>query len=197
MGQKQPWHQQPHESAKAYEAFTVYRELGSSRSIKKACRKLGKNTTTVGRWSSTWRWGERVKAWDAHLAEKQFSREEDVHQEIHNTILAAIRRHAGLILEALGDIEGKDIPPEQVDRQISNLVRAWQTFKGVPLATATVSVIQGENIQVNNFDTAARLFLDILEDEPPAVKQRILGKLAARKQARLPPAPGGAPPAGR
>lgn len=58
------WDRQPGESAKAFEAFTVYRDLGPSRSIVKTGRKLGKNRVTLEQWSSKFSWVERSAAWD-------------------------------------------------------------------------------------------------------------------------------------
>lgn len=54
----------PMESAKAYAAFRCYCELGPERSMKEACAKLGKNTTTIGKWSVRWQWQERIRSWD-------------------------------------------------------------------------------------------------------------------------------------
>ncbi len=52
----------PHESAKAYTAFLVYVQLGDKRSLHSVGQKLGKSTTIVERWSSKWRWKERIGA---------------------------------------------------------------------------------------------------------------------------------------
>lgn len=62
--------QQPGESARAFAAFRIYLEAGPDRSIRKLGRKLGKNRTTLGNWSSKWHWAERVKAWEADEAER-------------------------------------------------------------------------------------------------------------------------------
>jgi len=61
----------PMESAKAYEAFRVYCELGGTRSQAKTASKLGKNTTTIAQWSSRWQWIERIRAWDDEQREIQ------------------------------------------------------------------------------------------------------------------------------
>jgi len=52
----------PHESAKAYAAFLTYVELGDKRSLRAVGQKLGKSTTIIERWSSEWKWGERIAA---------------------------------------------------------------------------------------------------------------------------------------
>ncbi len=60
--------QQPKESAKAFAAFSVYLNMGAERSLEAVGRKLGKSGGLVQRWSSRWRWAERVDAHAAHLA---------------------------------------------------------------------------------------------------------------------------------
>ncbi|MBA4148493.1 MAG: hypothetical protein H0X66_10305 [Verrucomicrobia bacterium] len=66
MGQL--FEQQPKESAKAFEAFSVYLNLGAERSLSAVGRKLGKSVGLMERWSSRYGWPERVQAHGAHLA---------------------------------------------------------------------------------------------------------------------------------
>lgn len=60
-----PWERQPGESAKAFEAFAEYRDMGVSRSIRKAAQNLNKATTTLAEWSTKYDWVKRCAAWDA------------------------------------------------------------------------------------------------------------------------------------
>ena len=62
-----PWERQKNESAKALEAFSIYLNLGSERSITKVAQELNKTRTLIGRWSSEWSWQERVRAWENNL----------------------------------------------------------------------------------------------------------------------------------
>jgi hypothetical protein len=59
--------QQPKESAKAFAAFKLYLEMGPARSLEAVRVKLGKSARLIQRWSSRWRWGERVQAYSAYL----------------------------------------------------------------------------------------------------------------------------------
>lgn len=63
---REPWERQPQETAKAYEAFVTYRDLGAARSAAKTAEKLGKSIRLIAEWSSQWRWVIRVRAWDDH-----------------------------------------------------------------------------------------------------------------------------------
>ncbi len=71
------WEQRPKETAQAFQAFSVYRDMAPSvRSLAKVGKQLGKSTTLMDRWSARHQWGERVLAWDSYL-DKQ-AREEAV-----------------------------------------------------------------------------------------------------------------------
>lgn len=61
------WERQPDETVKAFEAFSIYRDLGVNRNIRDVAQKLDKSLTIIGRWSSANNWVERVQAYDDHL----------------------------------------------------------------------------------------------------------------------------------
>lgn len=60
----EPWERQTGESAKAFAAFAVYRDM-DQRSCRKVAEELGKSTGLIERWSRTHDWQKRVSAWDA------------------------------------------------------------------------------------------------------------------------------------
>ena len=62
-GVPEPWERQPNESERAFEAFTVYRDMGAERSYAKSGKKLGKSKTIIERWGRVYRWAERIEAW--------------------------------------------------------------------------------------------------------------------------------------
>ena len=59
------WERQEGESARAYEAFCLYRDLGPERSLAKVGQELGKSVSLMERWSSEHDWVDRVKALEA------------------------------------------------------------------------------------------------------------------------------------
>ena len=65
-----PWERQKGESARAFEAFLVYLQMGPERSIRAVAQKLSKSYTLAGRWSSTYHWVERCRAWDNYLQQE-------------------------------------------------------------------------------------------------------------------------------
>ena len=68
-----PWERQEGESVQAFEAFTLYLEMGGERSLRAVGQKLGKSSTLIERWSATKRWVERAAAYDADLQQKAYT----------------------------------------------------------------------------------------------------------------------------
>ena len=65
----EPWERQPDESAKAFEAFVTYRDMGPDRSIQRVARECTKSVSLIKRWSRERGWTERIRAWDNNLTE--------------------------------------------------------------------------------------------------------------------------------
>lgn len=58
------WDKQRGESAKAFEAFGIYRDMGPDRSQVAVGEVLTKSRALQARWSIQWGWVERAEAWD-------------------------------------------------------------------------------------------------------------------------------------
>src|SRR5690349_18346029 len=65
---RQPFEQQPKESAKAFEAFSTYLNMGPERSLAAVGQRLGKSKALLERWSRKFDWPGRVQAQAAYLA---------------------------------------------------------------------------------------------------------------------------------
>jgi hypothetical protein len=66
-----PWERQPGETAKAFKAFCVYRDMGLDRTLTAAWRLMAVNSRrkrganrAVQEWYQKNRWKERARAWD-------------------------------------------------------------------------------------------------------------------------------------
>lgn len=106
----QPWERLEGESVKAYEAFTVYLNLGTERSQQAVSKELSKSRQLIGRWSATYRWVERVAAYDADVQKK-------AHAEAVKKRRKMANRHISIALKlqekALQALEGMD--PSEID----------------------------------------------------------------------------------
>ncbi|MCL7377469.1 hypothetical protein [Streptomyces sp. 35G-GA-8] len=67
MSELDPWVRQGNESDPAYEAFTVYRDMGSSRSLAASAETIGKSVVLLKQWSARHGWVERCRSYDQHL----------------------------------------------------------------------------------------------------------------------------------
>ncbi len=99
--EKKPWHRREDESAKAFHAFVLYRDmLTKERSIQNVQIKLGGKPSYfrhLARWSSKYRWVERATLHDDHMAE--------VRREAHQKAIEEMtERQAkeGLALQEIG-----------------------------------------------------------------------------------------------
>lgn len=102
---EQPWERQKGESAQAFEAFFLYLEMGASRSIRAVSQELGKSKTLIDRWSRTYKWVERCRAWDNHIqheAKKAAITEVRNMTKRHVTMAQQIQNAAMLALKELG-----------------------------------------------------------------------------------------------
>ena len=107
----EPWEQQENETATAFAAFVIYRDLGLGiRSVVKVGQQLGKSRTLIERWSSQWNWVNRCRVYDQEL--------DRLIRERHMSELYAARdRHALLarevqekVLERLENMAADEIP---------------------------------------------------------------------------------------
>lgn len=69
-----PWERQDGESAKAYQAFCKYLDMGEKRSIRAVAQQLGKSATLMARWSSTWHWPDRVAEYEEDLRRQAYKK---------------------------------------------------------------------------------------------------------------------------
>lgn len=114
----EPWERQDGETARAWEAFCKYRDMGPDRSLRKVVQALNKNLTTIAEWSSKYEWVKRVAAWDAE--QDRIARQEQI-----KAIKAMRNRHAGMAKamivkagRALQRIPDEEIKASDISRMI-------------------------------------------------------------------------------
>jgi hypothetical protein len=126
----EPWERQPDESPKAFEAFTIYRNLGSSRSMAKVAEQLGKSNQLMSRWSRLHGWVRRAEAWD---------NEQDrlARQEQAIAIKKMRKRHANLAeamlikaAKALQRIPDDEVKASDIPRMVETAARLERISRG-------------------------------------------------------------------
>lgn len=102
---EQPWERQKGESAQAFEAFTIYLNMGADRSVRGVAQNLSKSCTLISRWSSANHWVERVRAWDNFMqkeARKAAAAEVRAMAQRHIDIAMQLQKTAILALQEQG-----------------------------------------------------------------------------------------------
>ena len=112
------WERQKGESEQAYEAFSIYRDLGLQRSNAKVCERLSKSRQLISRWKSRYDWDERARAYDNDLAKK-------AHAEAVKDLKDMTKRHTKIAvqmqkkaLEALENLKVDDMTPRDIKEYI-------------------------------------------------------------------------------
>lgn len=93
----QPWELMEGETAKPFEAFCIYRDLGPGRSISQVAEKLSKSEQLIKRWCAGYDWVKRATAWDAE--QDRIARKAQVDE-----IIKMRKRHAQIAQKALDKI---------------------------------------------------------------------------------------------
>lgn len=118
-----PWEQQPGESAKAFQAFAAYRDMGVERSNAKVAQLLGKSKTLIDRWSSAWKWVERVRSYDREMDKQAHAR---AVQGVRRMTDRHIRIAMQLQHKALGALEQLDVATLSPKMQLAFLTKATE-----------------------------------------------------------------------
>lgn len=117
------WERQPKESAQAYQAFSIYRDLGEDRSLQAVATQLSKSLQLMKRWSKNWSWGERVRQYEDSLQrEAQAKAYKKAVKELEEMQLRQIKTAVLLQKKAVQALDALDpllIKPQDIVRMIS------------------------------------------------------------------------------
>lgn len=89
------WEKQPGETARAFAAFQIYRDLGPSRTLVKVCEALDKPVhyrVQLGTWSTKYEWVKRSEEFDTYTDKLRLQAMEEeikamVKRQTHNAML--------------------------------------------------------------------------------------------------------------
>lgn len=82
------WERLDTDTDKSFQAFCIYRDMGSNRSLRKVAKKLSKSETLINRWSMNHKWNDRTSEYDTYQAEQSRIRKENARAEIEADALA-------------------------------------------------------------------------------------------------------------
>ena len=116
---EKPWERQPGESAQAYEAFDTYLKMGADRSCRKVAQKLSKSDTIIRRWSSTWHWQERCRAYDNELKRQELIEAQKATKLMQERQIKTAMLLQKKAVQALDQLDISDLTPQEILRFIS------------------------------------------------------------------------------
>lgn len=137
------WERQPGETAKAFYAFTLYRDIGYERSITKVAQLYNAKKqlrALVGRWSSKNNWVERARAYDEHLDELGTKQQEEnirKMQKRHITLSMALQQKAA---EKLKDLKPEDMRVLDAIKAIIEGAKLERLTRGEPTETVHAKI---------------------------------------------------------
>jgi len=98
------WEMGEGETAKAYEAFSAYRDLGAGRSLAKAAAKVGKSERLMKKWSARHEWGTRARAYDEYLEGRSRGAYESKLVEVNTAHLDMVRSAREAVMAPLSSL---------------------------------------------------------------------------------------------
>jgi hypothetical protein len=164
----EPWERQPLETQSQWDAFLVYRELGTNRSVSAAFRaRSGRKGVAPGRWRA-WaqenHWVERAAAWDRELDRLARRAQVDAIRQMRDR-----QANAGVSLQARSLAALIRILPREADLDDTALakllerVSASELLRALELGTKTERLARGEPTEVT--DTTLRATVRPMSDE--------------------------------
>ncbi len=178
----QPWDRQPGESSKAFEAFCLYRDMGTERSIRKVAQNLSKSTTLIRGWSSKYNWVERATLYDAELdrqarekRQKEILEMRDRHAKLATQLLTKAAK--GLLKLSDEDISANDVARlVEVGAKLERLSRGESTENVNQKTEGTVEAKLKGEVTIH----PAEIDLSKLSDEELMQFEGLLEKLYSK-----------------
>lgn len=124
-----PWERQEGESVKAFEAFTVYLEMGDERSIREVAQRLAKSRTLIGRWSVTYQWVERVAAFDADVQRKAHAKAVKKRRNMVDRHISIALKMQEKALMALEQMDPAGIDPKNLIAMLREATKLEQEMR--------------------------------------------------------------------
>lgn len=140
-----PWERQEGESVKAFEAFTVYLEMGEDRSLRAVSQRLGKSRALMERWSSTYQWVERVASYDADVQRKAHADAVKKKRKMVDRHISIALQMQEKALEALKQMDPADIDPKNLIAMLREATKLEQEMRTVAVDDRRAAIVESED----------------------------------------------------
>jgi hypothetical protein len=178
---RDPWERQNGESGRQYSRYTVFRDLGDSRTLNAALEIINATSTTkitkgsLHQLSFIYRWTERSEAWDTQQAQAEQQRLIRLRRDMierHRKIATGL---TGKALAAMNKIDAETtaLAPVDIVRFITLAADLERKALGEPTERVAISGPTGGPVQVEDFSRLT-----------PEQRKARLGQLAAEMARR-------------
>lgn len=144
------WERQPGESAKAFEAFELYCELGEERSIRKVAQQLLKSQPLMSRWSSQWKWVSRARDYDNEKKRQELQAEKKAYRTMRERQLGIAIQFQKKAFDALQKLPIEAMTPKDI-KEFMKL--------GAEIERANINISALEQSREDSDDTAVDIYL--------------------------------------
>lgn len=144
------WERQPGESAKAFEAFELYCELGEERSIRKVAQKLLKSQPLMSRWSSQWKWVSRARDYDNEKKRQELQAEKKAYRTMRERQLGIAIQFQKKAFDALQKLPIEAMTPKDI-KEFMKL--------GAEIERANINIAAFEQNREDGDDTTVDIYL--------------------------------------
>lgn len=177
----EPWERRADETAKAYEAFEVYRDMGLARSYAKVAQRLGKSKTIIDRWGSRHEWGMRIKAHDEKFETRRLNSAENEREKALKRHVDIARTFMNLGIKRLRDMRPGEIErPETLLKWLKDAIDLERKGLGISESPGMqVSVTQAVDVRQTNIRVAAEILYEAIRAEPKGTRDRIIKRFKA------------------
>lgn len=143
MAELAPWDRQPGETSKAYEAFSIYRDMGANRTVRGTAEALTKSEQLIKGWSGKNNWVDRAAAYDSVPARAVV----DAYQEMAADIAAQHRALSDKLMARLS--ANLDALPPGADPTIKWSTAQAAAHRGHSFATELVKPASTATDEIN------------------------------------------------
>jgi transposase len=148
-----PWEQQKDEGNKAYQAFSVYRDMGANRSTSKVAQHFGKSKTLMDKWCGRWNWVERVMAFTLHNERLEREAAENARIDMvkrHTQIALMVQQKVVEKLRGMTTKQVEQMSPSDLVKMIDVSVKVERLSRGESTENKQVTGADGGPIAVED-----------------------------------------------
>jgi len=141
------------ESAKAFEAFSAYRDMGGTRSYAKVAEKLGKSVTLISRWGTKWGWQNRLHSHIEFLESERLESQRKAVQEMNDRHVATALQFQQKVLRLLEALDVNRVSTRDLARWFEISVAVERSARGLTVGTKLAVVEQFESPEMMRPET--------------------------------------------